>query len=302
MIYTLTFNPSLDYVMTLDQLMIGKTNRSSQEKIYPGGKGFNVSILLHRMHMPTLALGFIAGFTGREICRQLEQRQIPLDLCELSTGNSRINVKLDMCQETEINGQGPCITMQDLDLLWQKLDRLTSEDILVLAGSLPSSLPCTLYRDIVETLNRKQVCVVVDASGTTLKEAIQAHPFLVKPNRDELSEIFNTKLSTKEDIINHAFKLQALGARYVLVSLGQDGAILVNEKGQVYHQEAPHGQCVHSVGSGDSMIAGFLTGYLKSHDDAIALKLGVACGSATAFHEDLATIEQIETLYRALSG
>lgn len=300
MIYTITLNPSLDYIMRVEQFEEGETNRSSDEEIYPGGKGFNVSTILQRLGYENTALGFIAGFTGRELERLLIDRGFFLDLIELEEGISRINVKVKGNKETEINGNGPKISNEKVEELLHKLDALNSEDILVLAGSIPTSLTDDIYETIMKRLARKKIRIIVDATNTLLLKVLPYHPFLIKPNHRELEEIFNVAITSETELITYAKKLQNQGARNVLVSLAKDGALLVSEDNHVYKCNAAKGKLMNSVGSGDSMVAGFLAGYLKEKDYKEALKLGSACGGATAFSHDLAEAETIKQVYEQI--
>lgn len=300
MIYTITFNPSLDYIMKVEKFEEGETNRSYQEEIYPGGKGFNVSTILQRLEFENTALGFIAGFTGKEIETLLDKRGFNLDLCILDAGISRINVKMKAQKETEINGNGPVISMQKLDELLTKIDQLKTDDILVLAGSIPSTLPNNVYEIIIKRVVHKGVKVIVDATNELLLKVLSYHPFLIKPNHRELEEIFNTEINNQDEIIYYAKRLQEKGALNVLVSLGKDGALLISEDNNVYKCDAAKGKLINSVGSGDSMVAGFLAGYLKHNDYQEALRLGSACGSATAFSDDLAAKEMIDKVYQQI--
>lgn len=300
MIYTITFNPSLDYIMHVHDFSEGETNRSVKENIYPGGKGFNVSIILAQLGIPTTALGFVAGFTGDEIEKQLKLRNLNCELCHLDDGMSRINVKMKGKHETEINGAGPHIPSSKLEELFHRLDQLNHEDILVLAGSIPSSLSSSLYEDIMKRLEDKNIKVIVDATNDLLKKVLPYHPFLIKPNHRELEELFNTHIENQKDLICYAKKLQDLGAVNVLVSLGKDGALLVSEDKHIYYCPSAKGKLINSVGSGDSMVAGFLGGYLLKQDYQEALRLGSACGGATAFSEDLALKEKIDEVYQQL--
>lgn len=301
MIYTITFNPSLDYLMFVDNFEIGQTNRSSKEQIYPGGKGFNVSTILWRLQVPTTALGFIAGFTGQEIEKQLSLRGFNLDLCKLDQGMSRINVKMKNSEETEINGSGPEIPASKITELFNKLEQLKQGDILVLAGSIPNSLPDDIYEQIMKQLEDKKILIIVDATNNLLKKVLPYHPFLIKPNLHELEELFATKITSQKQIIKYGKQLQQLGASNVLISLGKDGAILIAENNTVYACPGAKGKLINSVGSGDSMVAGFIAGYLVNHDYANALKLGSACGGATAFSSDLAQKELIEEIEQQLT-
>ncbi|MGN0342382.1 MAG: 1-phosphofructokinase [Roseburia sp.] len=294
MIYTVTFNPSLDYIVTVRNFSLGKVNRTQKELIYPGGKGINVSIVLTNLGVENRALGFVAGFTGEEIARMLQEKGVQTDFIHVKEGNSRINVKLRSARETEINGQGPAIEASDIRTLYQKLDQLTSEDILVLAGSIPDVMPDSMYMDIMAHLQEKHVRVVVDATRDLLMNVLEYHPFLIKPNHHELGEIFDVKLTDKDQVITYAKKMQQRGAQNVLVSMAGDGAVLVTEDGAEYRMNAPEGQVVNSVGAGDSMVAGFLAGYTVTGDFGTAFRYGVCAGSASAFSEGLATREEVE--------
>lgn len=301
MIYTLTFNPSLDYIMKIKDFEEGETNRSYEEIIYPGGKGFNVSTILQRLGHENTALGFIAGFTGYEIKKQLERRGFNLDLCILDEGISRINVKMKSKNETEINGSGPNINDKKMDELLLKLDRLNKGDILILAGSIPSSLPDNIYETIMKRLILKDIKIIVDATDNLLLKVLSYHPFLIKPNHRELEGLFKTKINNQEEIITYAKKLKHQGAVNVLVSLGKDGALLVSEDNHVYTCNSGNGTLINSVGSGDSMVAGFIAGYLKNKSYREAIHLGSACGSATAFSDDLAEKEMIDKIYQQIN-
>ncbi|MEG2550272.1 MAG: 1-phosphofructokinase [Erysipelotrichaceae bacterium] len=300
MIYTITCNPSLDYVMKVDSFKLGETNRSYDEHLYPGGKGFNVSMILHSLQVDTVALGFIAGFTGEEIKRQLVMREIKHDLCELDEGVSRINVKLKGECESEINGSGPLILDEQMDQLYSKLCELSSGDFLVLAGSLPPSLPKDTYSRIMNYLSKKNIKIIVDTTNESLRLVLAYHPFLVKPNQTELAELYHVRLNNIEDIIHYAKYLQREGALNVLVSMGKDGALLVCEDHHVYFCGSAKGSLINSVGSGDSMVAGFIAAYQKWGNYQEALLLASACGGATAFSEDLAEYELIQKLYGQL--
>lgn len=294
MIYTITFNPSLDYIMVVDNFESGETNRSKKEEIYAGGKGFNVSTILSRLDIENTALGFIAGFTGKEIDRLLRNRGFQTHLIELDEGISRINVKMKGQYETEINASGPSIPKNKLDLLFKKLELLLDNDILVLAGSIPPSLPNNIYQIIMEKLSNKDIKIIVDATNELLLKVLPYKPFLIKPNHRELEEIFKTKIQSLEELIKYAQKLKDMGAVNVLVSLGKDGALLIDEDSHIYKCNAAKGKLVNSVGSGDSMVAGFIAGYMKTKDYKEAIRLGSACGGATAFSSDLAKKELIE--------
>lgn len=300
MIYTITFNPALDYVMTIDKLEVGTVNRSKSEKILPGGKGINVSLVLTNLGVKNTALGFLAGFTGKNIEDIINAHGCNTDFVYLREGQSRINVKLMGTPETEINGNGPYISDEDVKALYGKLGKLTSGDVLVLAGSIPNSLPANIYSDIIKFVSGKGVKVVVDATGDLLVKCLEYKPFLIKPNNFELEQIFNTKLESREDIVKCAIKLKEMGAVNVLVSMGKDGAILVDENSQIYDLIAPEGNVINSVGAGDSMVAGFLAGLYEKNDYDYAFKLAVAAGSASAFSEELASRDEVIKVYNEI--
>ena len=297
MIYTLTCNPAIDYVVQTDRpLTPGAINRTHSEVFQFGGKGINVSNVLRTLGQPTVALGFIAGFTGLGLEEELQKAGLATDFIRLSQGNTRINMKIKGAQETEINGNGPIITKDDLACLFTQLDRLTKDDVLVLSGSVPKSLPADIYGQILTRLREKAVTSVVDTAGALLNSALPLRPFLIKPNREELEELAGMPLASDDAILTGAARLQQLGARNVLVSLGGDGALLLDETGNVHRLPCPKGTVVNSVGAGDSMVAGFLTGWLRTHDYDYALRLGIAAGSATAFSLGLADQAAIEAL------
>ena len=296
MIYTVTFNPAIDYVVRMDQFILDTVNRTTAEEIYYGGKGINVSTVLKELGQDSVALGFIAGFTGNEIAQGLKKQGIQTDFICLKEGMSRINVKIKAQQETEINGQGPHIDAQALEALFQKLDLLQKDDVLILAGSIPSSMPEDSYEQIMKRMDGKGILTVVDATKNLLVNVLKYHPFLVKPNNHELGEIFQTVLKTSDEIVEAAKKLQQMGARNVLISMAGDGAILVAENGEIHQSGVPKGTVQNSVGAGDSMVAGFMAGYLEKNDYLYALRLGTASGSATAFSKGLAVKEEIERL------
>ncbi len=300
MIYTVTFNPSLDYIASCDNFTLGETNRTTKEIIYPGGKGINVSIVLRNLGLDTTALGFLAGFTGDEIKRLILKEGIKNEMIEVNNGFSRINIKLRSKQESELNGMGPTIDEESIKKLYQKLDNLNSDDILVLAGSIPSSMPSNIYSNIMDYLKEKKLKIVVDATKDLLLNVIPYRPFLIKPNKHELGELFNVELNSKEEVVPYARKLQELGARNVLVSLAGEGALLVSEDKKVYSSKAPKGKVLNSVGAGDSMVAGFLYGYLTYKDYNEAFKYGIATGSASAFSEELAKLNEVKELYKTL--
>lgn len=301
MIYTVTFNPSLDYIVTVEDFKLGMVNRTCEEIMFPGGKGINVSIVLKNLGMDSTILGFTAGFTGKEIQRRITEMGCKEDLIPISNGLSRINLKLRSNEESEINGMGPVIDEEAINALYKKLDLLKEGDVLVLAGSIPSSMPETMYRDIMKFLENKGVMIAVDATRDLLVNVLPYHPFVIKPNNHELGEIFHVTLKEKDDVIVYAKKLQEQGARNVLVSMAGDGAVLVAEDGSVYTSEAPKGKVINSVGAGDSMVAGFLYGYLTSHDYKTAFKMGISSGSASAFSENLATREEVDTIFNTLT-
>ena len=289
MIYTVTFNPALDYVVRMEQFQLGQVNRTTSEEIQFGGKGINVSVLLKNIGVQNCALGFVAGFTGKALENQLQTMGVDTDFIHLPEGMTRINVKLKADCESEINAQGPKIGREQLEQLFERLDRLEKEDVLVLAGSIPSSLPSDIYENILERMEGKQILAAVDATKELLCNVLKYHPFLIKPNHIELGEIFGVQLHTEEQIREYAGRLQQMGARNVLISMAGDGAILLDETGGFHRINAPKGTVKNSVGAGDSMVAGFLAGYLQSKDYWTALKMGTAAGSATAFSDQLAT-------------
>ncbi len=300
MIYTVTFNPSLDYIVNVSDFTLGQVNRTEKEVMFPGGKGINVSIVLKNLGMDSTILGFTAGFVGAEIQRRVKEMGCVEKLIPISNGYSRINLKLRSNEESEINGMGPTIGKEDIDKLYEMLDTLKAGDVLVLAGSIPASMPSTMYRDIMEYLQNKDVMIAVDATKDLLVNVLPFHPFVIKPNNHELGEIFGVTLTEKKDVITYAEKLQEQGARNVLVSMAGDGAVLVAEDGSVYESEAPKGKVVNSVGAGDSMVAGFLYGYLTTGSYESAFKTGVATGSASAFSENLATKKEVEAILNTL--
>lgn len=300
MVYTVTFNPSLDYIVDVEDFRLGMTNRTCSEQMMAGGKGINVSIVLQNLGIENTALGFIAGFTGEEIRRQVAEMGIRAQFISIPEGISRINLKLRSIDGTEINGMGPSIGRAQLDVLYEKLDTLTDKDTLVLAGSIPASMPSSIYCDIMERLYAKGVTFVVDATKQLLLNVLRYRPFLIKPNNHELGELFGVTLSTREAVIPYARKLQEQGARNVLISMAGQGAVLVAEDGSVHLTPAPKGTLVNAVGAGDSMVAGFLAGWQERHDYGHAFRMGVAAGSASAFSRYLATQEEVERVFAQL--
>ena len=301
MIYTVTFNPSIDYIVRLEDLTVGEINRVNYEQILPGGKGINVSIVLKNLGHDSTALGFLAGFTGVAMQQMLHAFGVTDDFVRLDEGFSRINVKIKAESETEINGQGPVITEEAQRALFAKLDRLTSGDTLVLAGSIPNTLPDDIYERIMEHLEGRGIRIVVDATKNLLRRVLKYRPFLIKPNNHELGEMFGVELKTDDDIILHAKKLQEEGATNVLISMAGDGAILLTAEGVFYRSAAPKGTLVNSVGAGDSMVAGFLAGFMESDGSyERAFYMGVATGSASAFSENLATREEALALLKTI--
>lgn len=300
MIYTVTFNPALDYVIKVEDFQTGTINRVYQESIFFGGKGINVSVVLKELGLTSVALGFTAGFTGEAIEKGVEAQGIDTDFIHLPEGMSRINVKMKSQNETEINGQGPNISKEAIEALFAKLEGLKDGDILILAGSIPNTLPEDIYEQIMARLLGRGINIVVDATKDLLLNVLKYHPFLIKPNNHELGEMFGVVLNTDDEIVTYAKKLQEKGARNVLISMAGDGAILVTEGGQMHKMGVPKGTVVNSVGAGDSMVAGFTAGYMTTGDYSHALKLGTACGSATAFSEGLATRAYINELYNTL--
>ena len=294
MIYTVTFNPSLDYIVSVDGFTLGRVNRTTKELVYPGGKGVNVSLVLKNLGMENTALGFIAGFTGTEIERGLKEWGCLTDFIKIPEGMSRINMKLRSREESEINGQGPRISEDALEELYRKLDAMEPGDVLVLAGSIPNSMPDSSYEQILARVQGRHIRSVVDATGDLLVNVLKYHPFLIKPNNHELEEIFHVPMDSKETIVAHAKKRQEMGAENVLISMAGDGAILVAADGGVWQSPAPKGNVVNSVGAGDSMVAGFITGYLKSQSYEEAFHMGICTGSASAFSERLATQEEVD--------
>ncbi|WP_414733176.1 1-phosphofructokinase [Acetobacterium carbinolicum] len=293
MIFTVTFNPSLDYVVGLSSFREGEVNRSEWEHIYPGGKGINVSMVLKNLDIRNIALGFVGGFTGKEIERRIKDFGCYTDFVKLKSGNSRINVKIKAGKESEINGQGPGIGKKELSQLFKKLEFIETGDMLVLAGSIPAALPEDTYENIMRLLENRGVKIVVDATGELLLRVVKYQPFLIKPNNHELGDMFGVTLTSRDDIITYGKRLQEMGAKNVLVSMAGEGALLVAEDESIHEMKPPEGVVKNSVGAGDSMVAGFIAGYLKNQDLREAFEMGVATGSASAFSETLATREEV---------
>ena len=301
MIYTITFNPALDYISQVENFEIGKINRTQTEKILPGGKGLNVSIVLKNLGIESTALGFVAGFTGEELKTDIEQRGIKTDFVKVEKGLTRINVKISSKEETALNGNGPEITNEDIKQLLEKIDNIKSDDTVILAGNIPKCINNNIYEIICKKLEQNKVRFIVDATKELLMNVLKYKPFLIKPNKEELEETFKEKIETKEEIIEHAKKLQKMGAQNVLISLGGEGAILVTSENKEYFINAPKGKVLNTVGAGDSMVAGFVAGYEKSGDYEYAFKMGIATGSASAFSMDLATAEQVADLLKEIN-
>lgn len=295
-IYTVTFNPSLDYIVSVKDFRPGMTNRTSSELMLAGGKGINVSIVLGNLGIKSTALGFIAGFTGDEIVRRLHNGGINSEFIKINDGISRINIKLKSIDGTEINGQGPHIDSSHIEQLMNRLRRLESGDVLVLAGSIPAGISDNIYKDIMDMLKDKGVQIVVDATSRLLTNVLEYNPFFIKPNQHELGDIFNVTLNTQEEVIPYALKLKKMGAVNVCVSMGGKGAILVADDGNVYKAKASDGILKNSVGAGDSLVAGFLSGWIEKKDYEYAFRKGVATGSASAFSERLATVGEVNML------
>ena len=297
MIYTVTFNPALDYILELDKLEIGKIQKSKTELILPGGKGINVSTVLTNLEVDNIALGYKAGFVGAEIERLLRNMNVKTDFIDLEEGNSRINVKISGEEETAINTNGPKISENKILELLEKLKTLNENDYLVLSGSIPSSIKDDIYEKICSIVKKQNVKIVVDATKNLLVQALKYNPFLIKPNNEELGEIFGVEIHTKEDAYVYGKKLKEMGAQNVLVSMGKIGAALIDEAGQEYFIKSPEGKRVNTVGSGDSMVAGFIAGFLKYNNYNDALRMGVSAGSASALSKYLATKEEVYNLF-----
>lgn len=297
MIYTVTFNPALDYILSVSEFRTGYVNRTDSEQILAGGKGINVSIVLNNLGISNTALGFIGGFTGDRISQILETSGCSTDFIRAERGMSRINIKIKSEQETEINGSGPTIGKENIKELYKKLDKVMDGDYLVLAGSIPKTLDDNIYMDIMEYMKNRKINIIVDATKELLVNSLKYKPFLVKPNKQELGDIFGTKIDTEEQLLEHGLRLKHMGARNVLVSLAGDGALLITEDMQIFRGPSPKGKLINSVGAGDSMVAGFIAGYIKNQKYEEAYKLGVASGSASAFSENLATKQEIQELF-----
>ncbi|MDD6673735.1 MAG: 1-phosphofructokinase [Eubacteriales bacterium] len=297
MIYTVTLNPALDYVMKVGNIRYDDINRSESEEIYYGGKGINVSVILTRLGVENKALGFVGGFTGEKLYEMLKKDGIDCDFNILKNGYTRINVKIKAQTELDVNAQGPAIDEEDIALLLEKLDGIKQGDFLVLAGSIPNTLPDDIYERILSRLDGRGINFVVDATGDLLKNVLKYKPFLIKPNHHELGDLFGVEAKSEQDIVFYAKKLQEMGARNVLVSRAKDGATLIDEQGSVTTFENVEGELVNSVGCGDSMVGGFLAGWIEKGDYSYALKLGAACGNATAFSQELATADEIKNVF-----
>lgn len=293
MVYTITLNPSIDYLVSVPYYKSGVVNRATKEEIYPGGKGINVSIVLNNLNIPNKALGFIAGFTGIEIEKQLKEFGCSTDFVTLSQGVSRMNIKIKSTEESEINGQGPDIKEMDLKKLYSILHAVKDGDFIVIAGSIPGTLPDNIYEEIIKNTEDKKIYVIVDASGNALKNTLKYRPFLVKPNEQELGDLFGIIIQTEEECICYAKKLQEFGARNVMVSRAEEGAILLTEEKDVYVQKAPIGKAINAVGAGDSMVAGFIAGYINTMNYLMAFQMAVAAGSASAFSNWLPSKQEV---------
>lgn len=305
MIYTITFNPALDYLVQAENFETGKINRTKAEKILPGGKGLNVSIVLKNLEIDNTALGFIAGFTGEELKQQIEKFGVKTEFIKVQNGITRINVKISTTkgqkiEETAINGNGPFIEQKDIEELLKKVQNMSTNDFVILAGNVPKNIDSSIYEKICEILSKRKIPFIVDSTQELLVNILKYNPFLIKPNKDEIAETLKCKLETRDDIINAARELKTMGAQNVLVSLGADGAILITSEDKVYISTAPKGQVLNTVGAGDSMVAGFLAGFYKTQDYLYSLKMGVAAGSASTFSTKLATKEEVDLLFKKL--
>ena len=300
MIYTVTFNPTLDYIVSVENFKLGLTNRTSSELLLPGGKGINVSTVLMNLGIESTALGFIAGFTGDEVVRRLEQMGVKNGFIRIPDGFTRINLKLKSIDGTEVNGQGPKIGKEKVEQLMEQLDELKEGDVLFLSGSIPASMPSDAYQKIMERLKDKGIHIVVDATEDLLMNVLPYHPFLIKPNNHELGDIFGVQLKTREEVIPYGKKLQIMGAQNVLISMAGEGAVLIAADGRIFSTPAPKGILINGVGAGDSMVAGFMAGWMAKKDYEYAFHMGVSAGSASAFSENLATKEEIEAVYQQI--
>lgn len=301
MIYTLTLNPAIDYVLSAENFEIGKINRSKSENIYFGGKGINVSLILSELGVKSVATGFVAGFTGDALAKGISSDNIKSDFVKLENGMTRINVKIRHGEETDINAQGPIVDDSGINELFRKLDNMKEGDLLIISGSVPSNLPQDIYEKIMQRLKLKGIGFIVDAAGELLKSTLKYNPFLIKPNADELGEIFSVEIKNTADAFEYAKKLRKMGAQNVLVSLGRDGAVLLDGQDREYYMPACKGNAVDSVGAGDSMLAGFIAGYILNKDYNYALRLATAAGSATAFRQGLAERQDIEKTMEQLA-
>ena len=301
MIYTLTLNPALDYTIKLENLYLGKINITKETEILPGGKGINVSTVLKNLEIESIAIGFISGFTGKEIERKLNENNIKTEFIGLENQNSRINIKIiEKTKETAINTKGPNILKEDIEKLYKKIEKIEDGDFLVLSGSIPNGIDQDIYEKICEKLKNKNIKIIVDSTNDLLLKTLKYKPFLIKPNKEELEETFKEKIETNEDIVRRAEKLQEMGARNVLISLGGDGAILITDTKEVYYSKAPKGKVLNTVGAGDSMVAGFIAGYQKNRDYKDAFKMGIATGSASSFSMNLATADEVANLLKEI--
>lgn len=296
MIFTVTFNPSLDYIVRVDEMRLGTINRTNYEQLLPGGKGINVSIVLGNLGHPSRALGFSAGVTGVALEKLLADSGVDADLVHVKAGFTRINAKVKAVEETELNGQGPRIAPEDVDALFSKLDVLGQDDTLVISGSVPNTLPSDMYEQVMERLAGRGVRIVVDAERDLLTRVLPYRPFLVKPNNHELGDIFGVTLKTRDEVVPYARRMQEMGAQNVLVSMAGEGGVLVAADGQVYQSPAAKGTVVNSVGAGDSCVAGFLAGLMETGSYQTAFRMGLAAGSASAFSDHLATRPEVEDL------
>lgn len=296
MIFTVTFNPSLDYIVRVDEMRLGTINRTNYEQLLPGGKGINVSIVLGNLGHPSRALGFSAGVTGVALEKLLADASVDADLVHVKEGFTRINAKVKAVEETELNGQGPRIAPEDVGALFSKLDVLGQDDTLVISGSVPNTLPSDMYEQVMERLAGRGVRIVVDAERDLLTRVLPYRPFLVKPNNHELGDIFGVTLKTRDEVVPYARRMQEMGAQNVLVSMAGEGGVLVAADGQVYQSPAAKGIVVNSVGAGDSCVAGFLAGLMETGSYQTAFRMGLAAGSASAFSDHLATRPEVEDL------